>query len=67
MPENWASGAICEDLPHYTIHVEPSMQQVCVLTVTCWARCACCAQHAQRGTRLLRALGWVPVAGMPNA
>lgn len=28
MPEHWASGAICEDLPGYTIHSEPSMRQV---------------------------------------
>jgi hypothetical protein len=28
MPEHWASGAICEDLPGYTIHAEPSMRQV---------------------------------------
>ncbi len=28
MPEHWASGAICEDLPGYTIHSEASMRQV---------------------------------------
>lgn len=28
MPEHWASGAVCEDLPGYTIHAEPSMRQV---------------------------------------
>ncbi|KAL4434374.1 hypothetical protein ABPG75_000815 [Micractinium tetrahymenae] len=28
MPEHWASGAICEDLPGYTIHSETSMRQV---------------------------------------
>ncbi|KAL4428595.1 hypothetical protein ABPG77_008907 [Micractinium sp. CCAP 211/92] len=27
MPEHWASGAICEDLPGYTIHSEASMRQ----------------------------------------
>ncbi|PSC67904.1 furry homolog-like [Micractinium conductrix] len=28
MPEHWASGAICEDLPGYTVHAEQSMRQV---------------------------------------
>ncbi|KAI3439023.1 hypothetical protein D9Q98_001435 [Chlorella vulgaris] len=28
MPEHWTSGAICEDLPGYTIHSEASMRQV---------------------------------------
>ena len=28
MPEHWAVGGICEDLPGYTIHAEQSMRQV---------------------------------------
>jgi hypothetical protein len=35
MPEHWTSGAICEDLPGYTIHSEASMRQVRLGTALC--------------------------------
>ena len=37
MPEHWASGAICEDLPGYTVHAEQSMRQVCMQAAE-WSR-----------------------------